>query len=182
MARRRIQCALLYVRSRRGCASSAPALFVSAYPTSIISSRRCRLSKPGIRFSSRSRSDSSWCRLTNSSRLPGGNLFFASNFIQSYAKPLSLAQKALEQLTSGELWLFSTQEGSDATVPLVFDTNSVGKAAFLLHGTGPKALVSKIDVGQLESTLPTSKPAPTLSRSTKHWGRGYVSCNRKLYC
>lgn len=59
-------------------------------------------------------------------------------------------RQALAQLPSDELWLFLTQEGSDASVPLVFDTNSVGKAAFLLHATGPKALVSKIDVGHLE--------------------------------
>ena len=58
--------------------------------------------------------------------------------------------QALKQLLPDELWLFLTQEGSDASVPLVFDTNSVGKAAFLLHLTGPKALVSKIDVGHLE--------------------------------
>ena len=62
--------------------------------------------------------------------------------------------QALEQLASDELWLFLTQEGSDASVPLVFDTNSIGKAAFLLHATGPKALVSKIDVGHLERHAP----------------------------
>lgn len=63
-------------------------------------------------------------------------------------------RQALEQLPLGELWLFLTQEGSDASVPLVFDTNSVGKAAFFLHATGPKALVSKIDVGHLVQHAP----------------------------
>lgn len=58
--------------------------------------------------------------------------------------------QAIEQVHPDELWVFLTQEGSDQNVPLVFDTNVVGKAAFFIHHTGPKALVSKIDVGHLE--------------------------------
>ncbi len=60
------------------------------------------------------------------------------------------ARQATEQLQDGELWLFFTQEGSDPSVPLVFGTNSVGKAAFMLHASGPKALVSRIDAGHFE--------------------------------
>lgn len=60
------------------------------------------------------------------------------------------ARQATAQLQDGELWLFYTQEGSDPSVPLVFDTNSVGKAAFMLHSSGPKALVSRIDAGHFE--------------------------------
>ena len=60
------------------------------------------------------------------------------------------AQQATAQLQDGELWLFYTQEGSDPSVPLVFGTNSVGKAAFMLHASGPKALVSRIDAGHFE--------------------------------
>jgi Xaa-Pro aminopeptidase len=59
-------------------------------------------------------------------------------------------EQAMNLLEPGELWLFLTQEGSDASVPLVFGSSSVGKAAFILHESGPKALVSKIDVGHLE--------------------------------
>ena len=59
-------------------------------------------------------------------------------------------QQAVRELGPDELWLFLTQEGSDPAVPLVFGSSSVGKAAFMLHPTGPKALVSKIDVGHLE--------------------------------
>ena len=61
------------------------------------------------------------------------------------------ARQATQQLQAGELWLFLTQEGSDPNVNLVFDTNSVGKAAFMLESGGhPKALVSRIDAGHFE--------------------------------
>lgn len=58
------------------------------------------------------------------------------------------AQAAL-QLEAQALWLFLTQEGSDPSVPLVFDTNTVGKSAFMLGLGGARALVPTIDVGHL---------------------------------
>lgn len=67
---------------------------------------------------------------------------------------LEKTQQAVKTLSVDELWLFLTQEGSDPAVPLVFGSSSVGKAAFLIHETGPKALVSKIDVGHLEQHAP----------------------------
>ncbi|MGY2895673.1 M24 family metallopeptidase [Deinococcus sp. UYEF24] len=70
------------------------------------------------------------------------------------------ARQATQQLHSGELWLFLTQEGSDPNVNLVFGTNSVGKAAFMLDGDSPKALVSRIDAGHFEqhSTFLATRP------------------------
>lgn len=63
-------------------------------------------------------------------------------------------QQAVKTLAKGDVWLFLTQEGSDPAVPLVFGSSSVGKAAFLIHESGPKALVSKIDIGHLEQHAP----------------------------
>ncbi|GAA3994521.1 Xaa-Pro peptidase family protein [Deinococcus rubellus] len=60
------------------------------------------------------------------------------------------ARQAAQQVRPEEVWLFITQEGSDSSVPLVFDTQSVGKAAFIIHASGPKALVSRIDAGHFE--------------------------------
>ena len=71
------------------------------------------------------------------------------------------AQQATAQLQDGELWLFYTQEGSDPSVPLIFGTNSVGKAAFMLHASGPKALVSRIDAGHFDNMRPTWRRAVT---------------------
>ncbi|MBB6097079.1 Xaa-Pro aminopeptidase [Deinobacterium chartae] len=50
--------------------------------------------------------------------------------------------------------MFVTTEGSDPAVPLVFDTQVVGRAAFLIDAHGPKALVSRIDAGHLELHSP----------------------------
>lgn len=64
------------------------------------------------------------------------------------------AQQATALMPPGELWLFMTQEGTDPAVPLVFDTTSVGRAAFMIDQGGPKALVSKIDAGHFTEHSP----------------------------
>lgn len=64
------------------------------------------------------------------------------------------SQQAMQLMQPGELWLFVTQEGSDPAVPLVFDTASVGRAAFMIDSAGPKALVSKIDAGHFTEHSP----------------------------
>lgn len=64
------------------------------------------------------------------------------------------AQQASDLMQPGELWLFMTQEGTDPAVPLVFDTASVGRAAFMIDQDGPKALVSKIDAGHFTEHSP----------------------------
>ncbi|ULH16994.1 Xaa-Pro peptidase family protein (plasmid) [Deinococcus sp. KNUC1210] len=82
------------------------------------------------------------------------------------------ARQATQQLHSGELWLFLTQEGSDPNVGLVFGTNSVGKAAFMLDNDGPKALVSRIDAGHFEqhSTFLTTRTyAASFENELTHW-------------
>ncbi|GGR22299.1 M24 family metallopeptidase [Deinococcus ruber] len=84
------------------------------------------------------------------------------------------ARQATQQLHSGELWLFLTQEGSDPNVGLVFGTNSVGKAAFMLDGDGPKALVSRIDAGHFEQHSPfltTRKYAASFENDLSDWLR-----------
>ncbi len=64
------------------------------------------------------------------------------------------ARQATQHVQPGELWLFITQEGSDPSVPLVFGAESVGKGAFMIHASGPKALVSRIDAGHFEQHAP----------------------------
>ena len=84
------------------------------------------------------------------------------------------AQQATQQLHSGELWLFLTQEGSDPNVNLVFGTNSVGKAAFMLDGGAPKALVSRIDAGHFEqhsTFLTTRRYASSFDEELTRWLR-----------
>ncbi|OLV16925.1 M24 family metallopeptidase [Deinococcus marmoris] len=59
--------------------------------------------------------------------------------------------QALATLQPHELWLFFTQEGSDPSVPLVFDTALSGRAALMLHpARGSLALCANYDRGHLE--------------------------------